>query len=128
MEHEVAKMPKRVKHKEREGSRRGVTLRDLHASTAGASFASCLRVPNSPTGDRVGAAAFVFLLAALVTALFAVLPGTYRYRAASISDRKKAYDALLARKARSLTAATILFGLGLAVFAAMPLTMLFYRL
>jgi len=83
---------------------------------------------SRPLVIALAAVAFVFLLAALIAALFAVLPGTYRYRAASISDRKKAYDALLARKARGLTAATILFGLGLAVFAAMTLTMLFYRL
>ncbi len=62
-----------------------------------------------------------------VAALFAVLPGAHRYRAASLSDRKKAYDALLAHKARGLTVAAILFGLGLAAFAGLALAMLYCR-
>ena len=75
-----------------------------------------------------GGAAVGILLAALGAALFAVAPRRYAYREASLVDRRAAYKKIVARKSKSLLWANILFGRGLAAFAALIISMLLARL
>jgi hypothetical protein len=54
-------------------------------------------------------------------------PRRYAYREASLDDMRTVYRKLLVRKSNSLLWANILFGLGLAAFAALIVFMLWAR-
>jgi hypothetical protein len=75
----------------------------------------------------LGGAAILLLLGALIAALAVVSPFGYRYREASVTDQKKTYAAIVARKSTGFTISGIFFGLGLAAFAALIVVMLFLR-
>jgi hypothetical protein len=82
---------------------------------------------GAPAAQILGAAAVILLLLALVAALVVVLPFGYRYRQASLSDRKRIYGEIIARKSTGLTVAAVLFCLGLATFAGLIAVMLLAR-
>jgi hypothetical protein len=75
-----------------------------------------------------GSTAIVLLLLALGTALVVVIPQRYDYRESRLDDIKAAYRKMLARKSAWLRSSTILFGLGLATFAILIISMLTARL
>jgi hypothetical protein len=66
-----------------------------------------------------GAATLAALLLALIAALDVVLPAAYRYRAASLDDRRTAYQQMLERKGDGLRAAVVFFGLAMFGLAAL---------
>ena len=59
------------------------------------------------------------LLLALIAALDVVLPAAYRYRAASLDDRRTAYQQMLERKGDGLRAAVVFFGIAMLGLAAL---------
>ena len=82
---------------------------------------------RSPLVIILSGAAIFSLLLALIFALVVVTPLPIRYRPASLSDQKAAYQAMLTRKAAGLRVATITFGLGLAAFAWLIFDLLYRR-
>jgi len=82
---------------------------------------------NQPAVVLLGGAAILLLLAALIAALVVVSPFAYRYREASVTDQKKTYSAIVARKSVGFTVSGVAFGLGLAAFAALIVVMLAAR-
>lgn len=66
-----------------------------------------------------GGATLLLLLLALIASLDVVLPAAYRFRAASLADRRAAYEEMLARKANSLRAAVYFFGAAMLGLAAL---------
>lgn len=67
------------------------------------------------------------VLQALAAALLVVTPRGYSYREASLDDLQSAYTKIMARKSKGLFWASVLFGLGLALFAALIVVMLLAR-
>jgi hypothetical protein len=74
-----------------------------------------------------GGVTLAALLLALIAALDVVLPAAYRYRAASLTDRRAAYDQMLARKANGLRAAVVFFGIAMLGLAALIVLLLWAR-
>jgi len=72
----------------------------------------------------LGAVAVLAYLAALLAALVVVLPGAYRYAAASQTQRLAAFRALMRRKVIGLRVALFAFALGSVAFAALFLVVL----
>lgn len=90
----------------------------------GKEAAAALSLPL-PLG--LAAASLVLLLITLIAALDVVLPGAYRVRDASLSDRAAAYDKMLRRKSEGLRAAAICFGCALAAFTGLIGSLLYIR-
>jgi uncharacterized membrane protein len=76
----------------------------------------------------LGALAIVLLLAALGAALAVVIPRRYEYREASLDDLQATYHKIAGHKSDWLRVALLCFGLGLAAFAALILSILVARL
>jgi len=76
----------------------------------------------------LGGASVGLLLLALGAALAAAAPRRYSYREASLDDMRTVYQRILAFKSNWLRAATVLFGLGLAAFAGLIVSLLLARL
>ncbi len=72
----------------------------------------------------LGAVAVLAYLVALLAALVVVLPGAYRYAAASQTQRLAAFRALMRRKVIGLRVALVAFALGSVAFAALFLVVL----
>jgi hypothetical protein len=66
-----------------------------------------------------GGVTLAALLLALIASLDVVLPAAYRYRAASLDDRRAAYQQMLERKGDGLRAAVVFFGLAMFGLAAL---------
>jgi hypothetical protein len=75
-----------------------------------------------------GGVTLVALLLALIASLDVVLPAAYRYRAASLADRRAVYDRMLARKGDGLRAAIFFFGAAMLGLAALIALLLWARL
>jgi hypothetical protein len=87
-------------------------------------FAAGLRLPWVM---GLGGLAVVLLLLALGAALAVVAPRSYPYREARLDDMRAIYTKILAFKSGWLLRATILFGLGLAGFAGLIISLLLAR-
>ena len=59
------------------------------------------------------------LLLALIASLDVVVPAGYRYRAASLADRRVAWQQMLERKSDGLRAAVVFFGIAMLGLAAL---------
>lgn len=66
-----------------------------------------------------GGATLAALLLALIASLDVVIPAAYRYRAASLDDRRAAYQQMLERKGDGLRAAVVFFGIAMFGLAAL---------
>jgi hypothetical protein len=75
-----------------------------------------------------GGVTLVALLLALIASLDVVLPAAYRYRAASLADRRAVYDRMLARKGDGLRAAIFFIGAAMLGLAALIALLLWARL
>ena len=73
-------------------------------------------------------ATLVLLVLALGAALSVVLPRAYHYGEARLDEMKRVYDHIAGLKASWLRLATLFFGLGLGVLAAMMIGVLLARL
>jgi hypothetical protein len=83
---------------------------------------------RAPWVIGLGGTSVGLLLLALGAALMVVAPRRYAYREASLDDMRATYSNLVAFKSGWLAAATLLFGLGLAAFAGLIVSMLLARL
>lgn len=82
---------------------------------------------SRPLPIVLAAASLLMLLVALIAALDVILPGVYRVRKASQSDRLAAYEAMLRRKSDGLRAAAVCFGVALTAFVGLIGTLLYVR-
>lgn len=82
---------------------------------------------SAPVVLFFGALSILALLAALLASLVVIAPLPYRYRTASLTDQKAAFETMLSRKANGLLLATVSFGLGLVAFVALIFVMLYLR-
>ncbi|MCE7984245.1 MAG: hypothetical protein DYG89_23975 [Caldilinea sp. CFX5] len=71
--------------------------------------------------------AVIALLVALLVAGWALLPQPYTYRRASLSDKARDYEAILAHKANGMYAAFVAFGVGVISFALLLILLLLQR-
>ena len=74
-----------------------------------------------------GGVTLVALLLALIASLDVVLPTGYRYRSASLDDRRAAYQQMLERKGDGLRAAVVFFGIAMLGLAALVGLLLWAR-
>lgn len=74
-----------------------------------------------------GALSILTLLVALIASLVVIAPLPSQYRPNSPSDRREAWERMVARKANSLLIATCAFGIGLVTFVGLIATLLYAR-